>query len=145
MNAVLETLGYKPSGGMYRAVGARIRQLGLDTSHFRGQGWAKGHRFGDRNVIPLDQILVRNSTYSSVSDLRKRLLRAGIKDARCEECGLDEWRGRPMPLQLDHINGDHIDHRLENLRILCANCHALTDTWCGRGRAGVAQRQRPVP
>ncbi len=69
-------------------------------------------------------------------------LRAGLKQKRCEECGIDSWMGQPVTLVLDHINGINNDNRLENLRILCPNCHALTETWCGRNRrsAGVAQR-----
>lgn len=55
---------------------------------------------------------------------------AGLKESRRELWGLSEWQGKPLPLQLDHVNGDHIDNRLENLRILCANCHSQTDTWC---------------
>ena len=95
--------------------------------------------------MTLDEILVENSTYRSSAQLRRRLILAGLKCQRCEHCGLDEWMGQELPLSLDHINGDPTDNRLENLRILCPNCHALTETWCARNRgaAGVAQRQRP--
>lgn len=64
--------------------------------------------------------------------LKRRLLEEGVKTARCEGCGGDEWRGAPIPLELDHINGDRRDHRLENLRLLCPNCHAQTPTYRGR-------------
>ncbi|MEA3056309.1 MAG: hypothetical protein QOD30_1741 [Actinomycetota bacterium] len=54
--------------------------------------------------------------------------------ARCQHCGRAQWRCRPIPLELDHVNGDPTDNRFENLRVLCPNCHALTDTYCGRNR-----------
>lgn len=143
--AVLRRLGYAPSGGMHRYMSMQIRRLGLTTTHFRGQGWARGRKrpgTGFRRT-PLAEVLVANSTYVSSARLRRRLVEEGLKAARCELCGLDEWRGELLPLALDHMNGDHCDNRLENLRILCPNCHALTETWCGRnGRAGVLQRQR---
>lgn len=143
--AVMRRLGYTPSGGMHRYMRAQIRRLGLNTDHFRGQGWAKGRKrpgTGFRSV-PLTDVLVADSFYVNNSRLRRRLVEEGLKSARCEICGLDEWRGESLPLALDHVNGDHCDNRLENLRILCPNCHALTDTWCGRNRrAGVLQRQR---
>ena len=76
--------------------------------------------------------MVVNSTYSNTKHLRQRLTTAGLEDALRETCGLSEWRGEPLPLAVDHINGVHTDNRLENLRILCPNCHALTATWCAR-------------
>jgi hypothetical protein len=132
LSEVLRALGYRPSGGMHRYIGARIRALELDTSHFVGRGSTGGKRFPGRRR-PLEEVLVKGSTLSSAR-LRARLVDAGLKEARCECCGLSEWQGEPLPLQLDHISGDHTDNRLENLRILCGNCHSQTDTWCSRGR-----------
>jgi hypothetical protein len=74
----------------------------------------------------------------SRTNLRLRLLADGVKDARCERCGLTEWLGEPAPLQLHHVNGDGQDNRPENLQILCPNCHSQTDSWGGRNRGKVA-------
>jgi Zn finger protein HypA/HybF involved in hydrogenase expression len=63
-----------------------------------------------------------------------RLLRAGLLENRCEECGISEWLGRPLIIQIDHINGVRDDHRLENLRMLCPNCHSQTDTYGARNK-----------
>ena len=64
--------------------------------------------------------------------LKSRLFREGYKEERCEECGIDEWNGLPIVLELDHINGDNSDNSLENLKILCPNCHSQTPTFRGR-------------
>jgi len=63
-----------------------------------------------------------------------RLWREGVLPQQCQVCGLTEWLGKVAPLQLDYLNGDRRDNRLGNLRILCPNCHAQTDTWTGRNR-----------
>jgi hypothetical protein len=146
IRAVLRKLGLKVGGGTYVTITKRIADLGLDVTHFTGQGWSKGLK----NPVPvrrrpLSEILVRDSDYGSTHWLRKRLIQEGRKEARCEGCGLAEWREQPMPLQLDHVNGDRTDHRIENLRVLCPNCHAQTDTWCGknvgtRGKLGEPAR-----
>jgi hypothetical protein len=66
--------------------------------------------------------------------LKRRLLAAGLKVNRCETCGIDEWRGKPLSMALHHINGDGLDNRLENLMLLCPNCHAQTPNFSGRAR-----------
>jgi 5-methylcytosine-specific restriction endonuclease McrA len=73
--------------------------------------------------------------------LKKRLLKEGLIEDRCEICGLVEWMGRRLALQIDHINGDRRDNRVENLRLLCPNCHSQTDTYCGRNIKKPYQRQ----
>ena len=109
----------------------RIRRQELDTSHFLGQGSTKGKTFTRR---PLIEYLTKNSYSIHSSKLRERLIKEGLKDRCCEECSITEWRGQPAPLQLDHVNGDNTDNRLENLRILCAMCHALTPTHSGKNK-----------
>ena len=128
----MRRFGYEPNGGMHRLFTGKIAYLGLDTSHFVGRGWARGRKIPNRTPRPLEELLVADAPYSNSSRLRQRLIAAGLKEAACEECGLREWRGKPLPLTLDHVNGVHTDNRLENLRILCPNCHAQTETWCVR-------------
>ena len=77
----------------------------------------------------LKDILVENSTYYTSSDLLKRLFKEKIKEQKCECCGISEWLNKPITLQLHHINGNHNDNRLTNLKVLCPNCHSQTDNW----------------
>lgn len=73
--------------------------------------------------------------------LKRRLLAAGLLPCHCERCGIDEWLGDALSLQLHHVNGDGRDNRLENLQILCPNCHSQTGSWGGRnGKRGAAAR-----
>jgi len=130
----LRSLGYRSAGGNWKTLKKYAELWGVSTKHFEplGRRGLSGLARHWRAKIPLDEILVVNSTYSR-NHLKNRLLAEGIKAPECEMCGQDdEWRGRRMALILDHINGVPDDHRLENLRILCPNCAATLKTHCGR-------------
>lgn len=134
IRSVIIKLRLIPAGGNYDQVNERIKQLGLNTSHFTGMGWNVGLKFVPNPMLPLDQVLVIGRRCQSHS-LKKRLFIAGLKDRKCELCGWAEKSidGR-IPVELDHINGDHSDNRIENLRILCPNCHSLQPTHRGRNK-----------
>lgn len=83
------------------------------------------------HLIPIDELLV-SGRRTGRSHLKRRLFAEGLKENRCERCGISEWRGAPLVVQLHHKNGDGLDNRLENLELLCGNCHSQTDTYGGR-------------
>ena len=132
--SVCRYLGLKPAGGNYRIIHQAIEEYNLDTSHFTGKGWNVGLRFKPKRVVAIEAILVKDSSYQSYK-LKNRLIKEGLKERRCECCGLTKWREKNIPLELHHVNGDNRDHRIENLRLLCPNCHALTDTYRGRNKS----------
>jgi 5-methylcytosine-specific restriction endonuclease McrA len=80
-------------------------------------------------------MLLRRGKRRCRHHVKLRLLDAGLKEQRCERCGLREWRDEPLALALHHVNGDGLDNRLENLQLLCPNCHSQTDTWGGKNKA----------
>lgn len=134
--SVCRTLGMRPSGGNYRTVHSKIESLSLNTSHFTGSAWNVGINFKPiKTKIPLSDIMVEKSSYKSTTSLKKRLFEEGYKEERCELCGNTEWMGNPIPLEIHHINGINTDNRLENLSIICCNCHAITPNYRGKSKA----------
>jgi hypothetical protein len=139
----LRRLGLRAAGGNHRTIRKYVEDVWrIPVDHFdrrRGQAGA-----GPGRATPLAEVLVEGSTYHR-GHLKRRLLAEGLKRPECEMCGQGElWRGRRMSLVLDHINGIHDDHRLENLRILCPNCNATLDTHCGRHKTR-KHPDRPCP
>ena len=139
---VLRRLGLRAAGGNHRTVRKYVEDIWrIPTDHFEPHAALAAM---PRRAVPLAEVLVEGSTYHR-GHLKRRLLAEGIKRPVCEMCGQGEvWRGRRMALVLDHINGTHDDHRLENLRILCPNCNATLDTHCGRHKTR-RHHDRPCP
>jgi len=129
---VLFKLNLIPAGGNYSQIKKYLKLYKIDIQHFKGRGWNKGMKIIGTPRIPLNKILVKNSNFQSYK-LKNRLFVAKLKLPKCEECG---WAKKSndgrLPVELDHINGDSKDNRLENLRILCPNCHSLKPTHRGR-------------
>ena len=117
-----EKIGYKPDGGSGpRIIKEMLELKNFDTSHFLGQGWNKNNfdysrfQYG-KNIKPANAI-------DALINLRGR---------KCEKCGLEKWNNQPIPLEIHHIDGDHLNNALDNLQILCCNCHALTNNFRGK-------------
>ncbi|PIQ77478.1 hypothetical protein COV82_04325 [Candidatus Peregrinibacteria bacterium CG11_big_fil_rev_8_21_14_0_20_46_8] len=136
---VLKKLNLVEAGGNYEQIKKYVHEAKLDITHFKGKAWNKGLRGIGKPIRPLKDILKRNSPFQSFK-LKKRLFNAGLKEKKCEECGWSKITADGyLPLELDHVNGDRHDNRIENLRILCPNCHSLKPTHRGRNRGKYAR------
>jgi transcriptional regulator with XRE-family HTH domain len=122
----------------YYDAGHSVREC-VERFGFSGASWTSAVRRGDAvarpTAMPIEQLLrhPRSRTH-----LKRRLLAAGLLSTACGECGITTWRGRSLALELHHVNGDGQDNRLENLALLCPNCHSQTDSWGGRNTSRAA-------
>lgn len=131
---LLKRLGLKPVGGNFNTVKNRLKKEGIEfeSKKHPKDVLAKVLEERKKNSKPLAFHLTENSTYNRHS-LKRRLIRDGLLQNICAECGIKgEWNGKPLSLQLDHINGISDDNRIENLRFLCPNCHSQTETFAGK-------------
>lgn len=128
---LLKKLGLKEAGGNYGNMKRNLQRLQIDTSHWTGQAWNKGEQLKDW------------SDYTKVERLKPHLIK--LRGHFCESCGLDFWLKEKMPLEVHHIDGDRTNNELDNLQLLCLNCHYQTDNFRNRTRkektASVVQRQ----
>lgn len=125
---ILRNLGKSSSGNAYKLLKKQLEEFGIEVNF----DTSETKRHGKKNPI---EYYLRENVDCDSKNLKKRLIKEGLKEDKCEMCGIgNEWNGKPLTLQLDHINGDHSDNRLENLRILCPNCHSQTSTWGMKSR-----------
>ena len=143
---VLKVLGISNKGGNPRTLKQRIKIDNLNLSKLDANRKIKNKlKLLQFAIIhkPIQEFLVINSS-ASRNSLKKRLLKEGYLKNQCYICGqLPEWNGKPLSLQIDHINGISNDNRLENLRILCPHCHSQTDTFAGKNILKNPQIKRP--
>jgi hypothetical protein len=124
-------LGLAPKGGNYKIISKTIKDNAIDVSHFTGRGWNKGKTFGPKRPI---QDYLSNKYPITSHKLRCRLIREKIFEHKCSSCFLDKWLNKPMPLELEHKDGNHSNNCLTNLCLLCPNCHAFTSTYRGKNK-----------
>lgn len=134
-NGVVKACNFGHAGNS-RTVKKRVNEEKLDVSHFTGMGWSKGTKKTEKQKFfkrTLEDILVKNSDPYQNQSLKKRLINNNILKDECSVCNLPPiWNNKQIVLQLDHINGDTHDNRIENIRVICPNCHSQTDTFCGK-------------
>lgn len=124
-------LGLSAQGGNYRVIHKAVKLYNIDISHFKGQKWARNKKIGPKRN--LEDYLSNKFPINSFS-LKRRLLFENKFEYRCSSCYQEKWLDQPIPLELDHIDGNSSNNNLTNLRLLCPNCHALTDTYRGRNK-----------
>lgn len=132
---IILKLGLEYSESYYKTINRRINEGNIDISHMKR---ISSQIHFTKSKTPLSEILVENSSYNR-NHLKNRLIKEKLLINNCYECGLGGvWNGKPLSLQLDHINGKNNDNRITNLRLLCPNCHSQTETFGARNHKKIS-------
>lgn len=138
INELCKIMGKRSTNNNYLHFKQIIEKYNLDTSHFSYSPIVKkSNHYNDEEYFILDRSKLKASSH-----VKKRILQHKIKDHKCECCGNALWNGKEIPLELHHVNGDRFDNRLENLQLLCPNCHAQTDNYAGKNKIKKEQKDK---
>lgn len=133
MCEVLRHLGVEVVGGQHTHISRRVKALGIDTSHFSAPVRSRDVRRRRPEDLLVDQSQTLERRIPG-ERLKRAMIALGAPE-RCSLCGTGRmWRDRPLPLEVDHIDGNWRNNRPQNLQLLCPNCHSTTDTYRGRGK-----------
>ncbi|WP_086562169.1 HNH endonuclease signature motif containing protein [Streptomyces africanus] len=137
MVEVLRHLGLEVVGGHHTHISRKIKAYGIDTSHFQVTGRGKPRRRPGSLLVKQPSDSARRIASNR---LKRAMLGQGVEE-RCSLCGVEAvWRGEPLPLEVDHIDSDWRNNRIDNLRLLCPNCHSTADSYRGRGKGRAKER-----
>lgn len=121
-------------GIRYTTYKRHAERLGVFKTNQSRKGMKRDKGEYVHKTIPLEDILNGNHPQYGRGGLKRKLFEAGLKKNICEVCGIKDWNDRPIQMQLDHIDGNTYNHSLDNLRMICPNCHSQTDTFCGKNK-----------
>lgn len=127
MSEVIRLLGLKQCGGNHVHLTKKIKDFGINNSHFLGKGWSLNQIRATRHTKEefIEKILILDGLKWGSHDIKIKLYEFGLKEEKCEKCGQGNiWCNEKLGLELHHRNEKHNDNRIENLQILCPNCHA---------------------
>lgn len=144
-SAVLNYFGLSNKGGNNITLHKRITAENVDISHIIKNRYSPRLTFTKATIESAQKYLIAEST-TRRGVVRCNIIKFNLLPYKCSICNLDSWQNKKLSLQLDHINGVHNDHRIENLRFLCPNCHSQTDTFAGRANKKLkVKRDRHSP
>lgn len=136
LNQVCLKLNLKATNTVYEKLNRLIEENNIDTSHFSYKNYNC-----ERIRYSLNEIFTENTKVKSITKIKHKLIDYGLRQHKCECCGNTTWNNKPIPLELHHINGVRTDNRLDNLQLLCPNCHAQTDNYCGKNKKDKKDKQ----
>ena len=136
-------VGWQPRGDNYKMFHKYVLKYNLDISHFTGKCTNMGNKL--KVGIPIEEMFVKGRCVGT-KVLKKKIIRENLLEYKCSHCGISEWNGKPLSLQIHHIDGDHFNNELSNLEFICPNCHSQTDNFSGKGNTkGICTRVHKIP